>query len=246
MPLFVSSALIDLLFTEAQWQPYTDRFIGSNDDNSSFHSRSISSISSSDLGNLNGYHKQLLDSSQSHALHDKSPERLRSRSEGQIGAPHISAWPTQLPFHPNQTSTLKKKLKCKNYIDEKESGEKAIKLEQASTEEPPKFLAIFELPKHKLDATAPIIPIKLKDPGQEGVRSGNTGGRYRRIAPANRKCDYCGAQFTRKDRLKYHIESSHLRLEPGFKCEKLGCGRAFRQKSDLVRHLRHVHQQRDT
>ncbi|MBW0510409.1 hypothetical protein O181_050124 [Austropuccinia psidii MF-1] len=76
------------------------------------------------------------------------------------------------------------------------------------------------------------------------TRAANNGGRCRRRAPATRLCKHCGANFTRNDRLKYHIDSIHDYKEPKFKCTKPDCLRAFRQRSDLVRHLRHVHHER--
>lgn len=83
--------------------------------------------------------------------------------------------------------------------------------------------------------------VKVKKLVDRTPRTGNNGGRSRRLAPANRECKHCGAKFTRNDRLNYHIDSIHERKEPKFKCTESNCQKAFRQKSDLVRHLKHVH-----
>ncbi|KAG0139055.1 hypothetical protein CROQUDRAFT_55317, partial [Cronartium quercuum f. sp. fusiforme G11] len=69
----------------------------------------------------------------------------------------------------------------------------------------------------------------------------NIGGRCRRIAPGTSECGLCGATFTRKDRLKYHYDSKHLKVLPKFLCEIKNCSKAFRQRSDLIRHIKHVH-----
>ncbi|KAA1100084.1 hypothetical protein PGT21_029089 [Puccinia graminis f. sp. tritici] len=69
----------------------------------------------------------------------------------------------------------------------------------------------------------------------------NRGGHLRREAPADKICGFCQASFTRNERLRYHIESAHLQLEPEFGCDIPGCQRAFRQRSDLLRHQRTVH-----
>ncbi|POW08962.1 hypothetical protein PSHT_09341 [Puccinia striiformis] len=82
---------------------------------------------------------------------------------------------------------------------------------------------------------------KAKKTPNRTPRTGNNGGRCRRLAPANRECHHCGAKFTRNDRLNYHIDSIHEHKEPKFKCDVVNCSRAFRQRSDLVRHSRHVH-----
>ncbi|WAR64036.1 hypothetical protein PtB15_16B195 [Puccinia triticina] len=84
-------------------------------------------------------------------------------------------------------------------------------------------------------------PASNKKTPNRNPRVGNNGGRCRRLAPANRECPHCGAKFTRNDRLNYHIDSIHEHKEPKFKCDIGNCSRAFRQRSDLVRHSRHVH-----
>lgn len=71
----------------------------------------------------------------------------------------------------------------------------------------------------------------------------NRGGSIRRAAPANKICETCGLGFTRNERLRYHVERVHLQVEPDHACELEGCNRAFRQRSDLLRHLRTVHSQ---
>ncbi|EGG09475.1 uncharacterized protein MELLADRAFT_61177 [Melampsora larici-populina 98AG31] len=69
----------------------------------------------------------------------------------------------------------------------------------------------------------------------------NRGGSGRRFAPANKICETCGLGFTRNERLRYHVERVHLQVEPDHACELEGCNRAFRQRSDLLRHQRTVH-----
>ncbi|KNZ60923.1 hypothetical protein VP01_1481g4 [Puccinia sorghi] len=92
-----------------------------------------------------------------------------------------------------------------------------------------------------LKVSNPSSTLKAKKNLKQGPRTGNNGGRSRRQAPANRECPHCGAKFTRNDRLNYHIDSIHEHKEPKFKCDVPNCSRAFRQRSDLVRHSRHVH-----
>ncbi|KAI7945113.1 hypothetical protein MJO28_010808 [Puccinia striiformis f. sp. tritici] len=76
---------------------------------------------------------------------------------------------------------------------------------------------------------------------QRRADSINRGGSQRREAPADKVCGFCQASFTRNERLRYHIESVHLQLEPEYGCDVPGCQRAFRQRSDLLRHQRTVH-----
>ncbi|PLW17270.1 hypothetical protein PCANC_11632 [Puccinia coronata f. sp. avenae] len=76
---------------------------------------------------------------------------------------------------------------------------------------------------------------------QKRAESINRGGSLRREAPADKVCEFCQASFTRNERLRYHIDSVHLKLEPEYACDVTGCQRAFRQRSDLLRHQRTVH-----
>lgn len=223
--------------TECQPDLSLDNFMGS------CLSSRLSSTSSSDLGQSNDPLEQLHNFYQPHPSAEESPKRMRSWSEEQIGDSCLYPRSKSLALYPNQTGGARKRVKVRNETTGQEREEDLVRVKPDPEQEAPKFLAIFELPAQNSHPKLPATPVKPRESGKETVRSGNNGGRYRRIAPANRKCDYCGAKFTRKDRLKYHVESSHLRLEPGFKCDQNGCGRAFRQKSDLVRHLRHVHHQ---
>lgn len=94
-----------------------------------------------------------------------------------------------------------------------------------------------QLDRSKLAVSFPSTRIT----NQKRANSVNRGGSLRREAPADKICEYCQASFTRNERLRYHIESAHLQLEPEFDCDVPGCNRAFRQKSDLLRHQRTVH-----
>ncbi|KAG0149786.1 hypothetical protein CROQUDRAFT_653053 [Cronartium quercuum f. sp. fusiforme G11] len=85
------------------------------------------------------------------------------------------------------------------------------------------------------------ISTKPRVTNQPRTNSINRGGSDRREAPADKICDYCGTGFTRNERLRYHIQRVHLNVEPDHGCEVPGCARAFRQKSDLLRHQRTVH-----
>jgi len=76
---------------------------------------------------------------------------------------------------------------------------------------------------------------------QKRPESMNRGGSLRREAPADKVCGFCQASFTRNERLRYHIDNVHLKLEPEYGCDVPGCQRAFRQRSDLLRHQRTVH-----
>ncbi|OAV97745.1 hypothetical protein PTTG_01100 [Puccinia triticina 1-1 BBBD Race 1] len=87
--------------------------------------------------------------------------------------------------------------------------------------------------------TAESPPARITN--QKRVDSVNRGGSLRREAPADKVCGFCQASFTRNERLRYHIESVHLKLEPEYGCDVPGCQRAFRQRSDLLRHQRTVH-----
>lgn len=80
---------------------------------------------------------------------------------------------------------------------------------------------------------------KAKKSTPRSTRTNNNGGRCRRLAPANRECPHCGDKFTRNDRLHYHIDSIHEQKERKHKC--IQCSKAFRQRCDLQRHMRHVH-----
>ncbi|KAH9817452.1 hypothetical protein DFH28DRAFT_961954 [Melampsora americana] len=81
----------------------------------------------------------------------------------------------------------------------------------------------------------------LRVTNQVRSNSINRGGSIRRSAPANKICETCGLGFTRNERLRYHVERVHLQVQPDHPCELEGCHRAFRQRSDLLRHQRTVH-----
>ena len=58
----------------------------------------------------------------------------------------------------------------------------------------------------------------------------NKNGRYH--------CDKCEKSYTRKDKLKQHIETVHELVQ--YNCEK--CEKSFTQKNRLNRHIKQVHQ----
>lgn len=58
-------------------------------------------------------------------------------------------------------------------------------------------------------------------------------------------CNECGKEYSRKDRLSYHLRMQHSKKSSQncqkYKCEKKKCGYKFTRRTDLNRHRRAVH-----